>query len=214
VAQLEKENTERNAGFKYENYKIQQEINMLNYYKEKKLEIIKEGAEEFCLNENNSFIIEQIKAVINEEAPISKRQLCKRILAAWNISRLGARIDRRFEELFIMSKIKTTISNGTKFFWRYDQEPSEYDIYRVIGDTGIKRTLDDISPQEISNAIKFILKAQISLLKGDLTREIAKTFGFVKVNETIEKAVANGIEEAERRNYISISEDGERIVVG
>jgi len=210
----DEENTARNVGFKYEAYKIQKEINALNYYKEKKLEIIKEGAEEFCLNENNSFIIEQIKAVINEEAPISKRQLCKRILTAWNISRLGARIDRRFEELFIMSKIKTTVSNDTKFFWRNDQEPSKYEIYRIIGDTGIKRTLDDISPQEISNAIKSILKSQISLIKGDLTREVAKTFGFVKVNDTIEKAVKNGIKEAERKNYISVAEDGERIVVG
>lgn len=51
--------------------------------------------------------------------------------------------------------------------------------------------LYDISPQEISNAIKFILKAQISLIKGGLTREVAKIFGFVKVNETIENAVEN-----------------------
>ena len=69
---------------------------------------------------------------------------------------------------------------------------------------------------DIKNRAEDLKKNKVvaSLIKGDLTREVAKTFGFVKVNGTIEKAVKNGIEEAERKNHISVAEDGERIVVG
>lgn len=58
------------------------------------------------------------------------------------------------------------------------------------------------------------MNSQISLLKGDLTREVAKTFGFIKVNETIEKSVEKGIKETEKRKYVSVTEEGNRIVAG
>lgn len=65
-------------------------------------------------NDNNNLIIEQIRKVVETEGLISKKQLCKRVLAAWDISRLDATIDRRFEELFLTSRIKTINSGGHK----------------------------------------------------------------------------------------------------
>lgn len=80
--------------------------------------------------------------------------------------------------------------------------------------SGFRRSLDEICEEEIASAIKYIVNSQISLLKEDLIREVAKTFGFTRVNEIIESAVKNGIKEAKIRKFINIIENENRIVVG
>ena len=177
------------------------------------LDNVSGGAEEFCLPQNNLLILSQIKQVLGLEAPISKNLLCKRILAAWGIARMGTRLDRRFEELFAILKLKNTVTNNNVFYWNYEQLPDEYTVFRVAENDITRRNMEDIASQEIANAIKYILESQVSLLKSDLIREVSKTFGFSRGGVLIEESICAGIKEAVKRNYVTIDNDADRVII-
>ncbi len=184
-----------------------------NKYKVCALEAVNGEAEGFYSLKNNRLLLSQIEQVLNIEAPISKNLLCKRILNAWGITRLGARLDARFEELFNILGVKKTISNNNVFYWNNEQLPEEYKLFRVPEDDVTRRSLEQISSEEIANAIKYILDNQLSLLKPDLIREVYKLFGFSRGNSSFEEITFEGLGEAIKRNYVAITQDSDRVIV-
>ncbi|WP_160676553.1 DUF3320 domain-containing protein [Clostridium sp. C8-1-8] len=176
------------------------------------LESINLGAEEFYSSQNNKLIISQIEQVLKEEAPISKSLLCKRILASWGITRMGARLDRRFEDLFLIMSLTKTQSNNISFYWSSDNGPSEFIAFRVPAEDKTRRNMEDIPAEEISNAIRYILQNQISLLKSDLIREVWKLFGFSRGSASIDSIINEGIAMAVKRNFVKI-DDMDRVVM-
>lgn len=49
-------------------------------------------------------ILSQIGQDLAAEAPISKNLLCKRVLNAWGIARMGARLERRLDEILAVGR--------------------------------------------------------------------------------------------------------------
>lgn len=170
------------------------------------------GVEEFCLPQNNKMIISQIEEVLKAEAPISRNLLCKRILSSWGIARMGARLDRRFEELFLIMALNKTESKNTTFYWNSSEEHLEYSLFRIPADDITRRNMEDICPEEVSNGIKYILQNQISLLKPDLIKEVWKLFGFARGSSSMEEIINEGIHRALKRNFVKVN-DNERIVI-
>lgn len=154
------------------------------------------AAEEFTLPYWEGIVKEKILEVINYEAPISRDQLCRRVLSMWDISRIGSRIDYHFSRLFSNMNLKSTGEGVSRYYWREDQNPDSYLNYRVC-----MTNADDISPEEISVAVKEILEAQISLSVEDLVRETAKLFGFTRLGNIVEPAMRRGIIKAIERGF-------------
>lgn len=154
------------------------------------------NAEEFLLPGNTGMIMRQISAMLAYEAPISKEQLCRKILSLWGISRIGSRIDSHFAHLFTLMKLKSTGSGKETFFWRDDQQPGEHMTYRPA-----TMTAADICPEETSVAVKEVLEAQIGLSREDLVRETARLFGFSRLGGVVEASMIRGIEMAIARGF-------------
>ena len=183
-----------------------------NKYEMCNLEIVLcNSSEEFLYPSNRWKIIDQIKKVLEVEAPVSKDLLCKRVLSAWGISRNGARLNSYLENLFSGLDMRKTGNSDNVFFWKPEQHPSAYTLYRYTENENDKRNADDIPKEEIANAVKQILKEQISLSKGDLIRETAKLFGFSKVGNNVETAMREGIKLAVDDDYGK--EDNDRVSV-
>jgi len=154
------------------------------------------AAEEFTFPYWEGIVKEKILEVINYEAPISRDQLCRRVLSMWDISRIGSRIDYHFSRLFSNMNLKSTGEGVSQYYWREDQNPDSYLNYRVY-----MTNADDISPEEISVAVKEILEAQISLSVEDLVRESAKLLGFTRLGNIVEPAMRRGIIKAIKRGF-------------
>ena len=69
-------------------------------------------------------------------------------------------------------------ANGSIFYWKKNQNPSEYSVYRVDDQSEVKRSIDDISSYEILNASIEVLNEQISLSTDDLVKASAKSSAF------------------------------------
>jgi hypothetical protein len=173
-----------------------------NRYEACRLEIVLcNSSEDFLFPSNKIKIINQINKVLEVEAPVSKNLLCKRVLSAWGISRNGSRLSSYFESLFSGMHLRQTEYGNNVFFWKQDQDPSAYLIYRSAENDADKRNADDIPPIEIANAARQVLKEQISLSKEDLIRETARIFSFSKVGSIVDIAMRQGVQLAVENEY-------------
>lgn len=149
--------------------------------------------EEFYLPQSLGKIELAASTILQKEAPISRKLLMRKVLNAWTISRGGTRVERIFTSAVAGVGKNITSDEDRVFFWKRDQEPENYSIYRVEDAEGNKRSMDDIPSAEIINAIVEVLKEQISLSETDLVRETAKKFGFSRLGSVIETAVKYAI---------------------
>lgn len=147
-------------------------------------------------------IVDQINQILDIEAPISHSLLSKRILNAWCISRLGVRLNKYLTSIYSQLEIKHTRQNGTLFYWKKNQEPKNYNIYRIPGEDDQKRNAEDLAKEEIFCGIKDVLTNQISLPEDDLIREVAKIMGYGRLGGNVEQTMKIGIEYAIQMKFV------------
>lgn len=170
------------------------------------------SAEEFCLPVNTTRILTRIQNIMEVEAPISRTYLLRRLLHSYGITRAGARIDRRFDELLNKINPKITQRSAMKFIWESGSNPSQYDVFRISSQNGERRNSEDLPPEEIAVAVKYVLESQISMPKQELIRETFKAFGYVRTTPVIEAIIDEGIETAIQCGWAKQGEDG-RVVL-
>lgn len=165
------------------------------------------SSDDFFLPKSDSILIGQIQKIMDNEAPVSKALLCKKILTEWGISRLGPRLEARLETFFHTLNIYRTEHDGLAFFWKDENQCRTYANYRPLSG----RDATDLSPEEVANAIRQILTDSISLPMTDLVKACAQTFGFARMGTNIDAAMKRGIREAVKRNYAQT--EGERVII-
>ncbi|NDV78321.1 DUF3320 domain-containing protein [Dysgonomonas sp. 511] len=158
------------------------------------------STETFLSPESRRIILSQMKEVIQVEAPVSRLRVCRQILAAWGISRLGQRLDANFEMLFSLVPHYKTKHEGLIYIWNDKEQCDAYDSFRP----GASRDAVDLPPEEIANAMRSILRDEISLPVSDLQRLCAQLFGFARSGTNVEAAMQRGLKEAERKGYIRV----------
>ena len=151
-------------------------------------------------------IISQIDEIINVEAPISRTLLCKKVLNAWGISRLGQRLDWYLEIILRDLPYYRTYYNSV--VWLSKEQCDNFVIYRINSN----RDALDIPAEEVANAIRQIVQEQISLPTNDLAHQAGQIFGFSRFGTNVETSMYLGIQEAVTRNYIKI-ENGKAAVI-
>ena len=134
-------------------------------------------------------IVADINEVILREAPISRTFLYKRVLSAWQITRLTDKSRQLLDDITMKMHIRFTTKDGVDYIWRVDQSPLSYAGYRVPLDDETRRDLDEICTEEIASAVMDVVKSQISLTREDIARETGRLFGFTRVSETITRCV-------------------------
>ena len=163
--------------------------------------------ENFMLPEYRHIILKEIEEVMQTEAPICRALLCKRVLNAWGISRLGQRLDSYFESLFDTLPYYQKKHDGITFFWNNKEQCENYELYRPLS----IRDAVDLPPEEVANGIKQILQEQISLPTPDLAKLTAQLFSFARSGSNVEASMQRGINEAIKRDYMKV-ENGKAVV--
>ncbi len=171
------------------------------------LPLVEISPEDFNNSEHEQFIREQIKEIIEIEAPISKDLLCDRIFTTWGILRVGVRVENHLQNILSSMNYPSTTFEDKTFLWDEGQNPSEYSIYRTVDNEEKRRAVDEIPPEEIVNATREVLINQISLPISELARETAKLFGFMRLTSVVEVAMKNGIKKAVEKGF-GIYENG------
>ena len=177
-------------------------------YKQATMPLGKYPTDEFLLPKHERFIMKQITEVVNQEAPISRLLVCKRILSAWGIARLGPRLDAYLETLFNRTPFHKAIHEGVTFFWKDSAQMENYAVYRI--NSG--RDATDLPPEEVANAVKQTLEEQISLPTSDLARLVAQLLGYARMGTNVEAAMNQGIKVAAAKGAVKVENGRAKIV--
>ena len=170
------------------------------------------GADAFYMLSSTQLALAQMMRVLNEEGPISRNLLMKRVLQAWGISRAGAKLERRFDELFAKMQYKVTLTDEMPFLWPMTLNPGDYEGFRVSGLESERRSAEELPAEETANAVRHVLKSQISLPIDDLVRQVVRLLGYSRSGAALDKAVRCGIAKAVERGYALMNEEGRVIL--
>lgn len=154
-------------------------------------------ADDFINGSYRSVVMEYIREVIRVEAPISSNLLCKRVLRACDISRMGSRVANYMDSLLRFMRLKTT-NDSFVTYWAEGQDPESYPYVRCSSD----RDAADIPTRETFNAAMLVLEEQGALPEDSLVREMAKLFGFSRVGDNVNYAMLDGIKYAKKKGFV------------
>ena len=160
-------------------------------------------AEDFYETKSNTKIRRICEAVIGTEAPVSMDTVIKKVISAFDITRVTAKAEERVTE--ILADLPITDYDG--FLWQDSALPDSYTIYRVPAEGDEKRSMDEIPPQEIANAVREIIRSQISMTSEDLVRVTAAVFGYNRMGTAARAATEKGIAYAKTKGFI-VEENG------
>ena len=171
------------------------ESNSKNYMKASLTKVNPTSSDDFLSYTYTQRQLKQIKEIVTVEGPILKNLLGKRLLEAWDISRMGGRLQKRFDELLQMAEVtKTREENGEECFWNSLEDAGNYKDYRVLDPDGYKRSIEEIPMVELINGLEAILQQLISLPQEDLIREGAKEFGFARTGNQVKDRITQAIQ--------------------
>ncbi len=130
--------------------------------------------------QNRNHIKEQILAVVNKEAPISKGLLYKKVVQAWNTSRVGSRLDKHLEMIIGELDLKQ-VHHHQPFYWNTEIGTYNIDWYRS-NDTE-KRNIEDIAPEELKAAITEAVYQNLSIEKSRTSAPYCQSIRLFKSRE-------------------------------
>lgn len=187
---------------------VEQERNYITEeYQQAKSEITPLATTEYIQKNHIKEIVEKAQQLINVEAPISHERLVKKILHTFDISRSSAATIETTEKALKKVVAKTNKQNGVKFYWRKDQDPNTYYVYRLEKDSTEKRNLDEVCQQELKNAICVTLMKNGSLDKEELIKKTIRTMGYSRSGNALIDAVQRGLKFGRKTGEIIVDDN-------
>ena len=147
--------------------------------------------EDFIAGGYDSAVKKLISEVVESEAPVNFDLLCKRVLRACGISRMGTRVGDYLRKLLGGMNLRST-KDPVLTYWKDDQDPDTYPYIRSSNE----RDAMDIPVRETFNAALLVLDEQLSLPHESLVKEMAKLFGYSRVGDNVLTSMTNGIDYA------------------
>ena len=128
-------------------------------------------------------------SIVQEEAPIQKDVLIRKILASFGVNRSTTVLEAT-EKALKAVKIKSKQQNGVVFYWAPDQDPDAYNGLRVSNE----RAGEEICPQELRNAVVYALQMKGDLYKGSLVKEASVALGYKRLGRNLEATLTAGVQ--------------------
>jgi len=123
---------------------------------------------------------------VEEEGPIHKDLLVRRVSESWGYQRAGSRIGRHIEEATAIGVHQGRIRRNGAFLW-----PSR--VIEVVprgpATDGTLREISHIPDDEIAQTISAILGRALSLSPDDLVFQTSRVFGFRRAGQDIRERI-------------------------
>ena len=137
---------------------------------------------------HDEIIRNYIRQVIETEAPIIHDLLCRRVLRAINIARMGVRVSSRMQTIINSMNLKKT-EETDPVYWKDSQDPDTYSLVRYSN----AREAMHIPIVEAKNAALYVLDQQGAMPFESLIREMTKVFGYGRAGDNVYMVMMSGI---------------------
>jgi very-short-patch-repair endonuclease len=142
-------------------------------------------------------IARAISEILEVEAPIHTRELCRRVAARWGMQRAGSQIVRRVEDAVRTLAKSGAVETDGEFVWLLNGQPVPV---RSRGLDDVRFLSEHVAPHEVVEAVRLLLRHRAPLMLDEIIIETARLLGFrhtsAKFRERIvaakERLVTNG----------------------
>ncbi len=155
-------------------------------------------------------LVSYLYSLIYFEGPISLELINRRYCEATGKKRVGSTSQAQIEMALSMLGDRTYhfMNGSSKFYVPDNFIEAEYLNYRLDDANLSRRTLSDISYQEIANCAADILKEQGEMDIADLAKQISLVFGFKTLLASKNNYIQNAIKDSScKRNRIRVREN-------
>jgi hypothetical protein len=141
---------------------------------------------------------------VKHEGPIKLELAARRVAGHWGLQRVTRRAVERVSQMLSGLPVRVLSDSGGTFLWQSDADPATYALFRVPGDDAeTVRDASDLPPEEIGNAVLYLLRQHISAPEEDLIREAGRTLGFRRTGRQVEERVRRVIDNMVRAGRVS-----------
>lgn len=162
------------------------------------LPVNKMSQSDYVSTDNKAEIGDRALSILQAEAPIRKDVLIRKLRASFGVNKSTA-VEDATEKALKAIKMKTTKQKGVVFCWAPEQDPKVYRGLRVNKD----RSGDEICPQELCNAIIYVLQMKEELGRDDLIKEVSSVLGYKRLGKNLEAALDAGVRYARSSKVIA-----------
>ena len=179
----------------------------LEDYTEAIIDVTPMSTADYVLKENMSVITSKLQQIVDVEAPITQDRLLKKCLRAFDISRSSAATLEATEKALKKVNAKANKQNGIKFYWSNSQNSDIYNLYRNDSDNPDRRSPDEITQQELKNAVCLTVANEKFFDKDALIKETIRTMGYARSGKALVDAVERGIKYGLKTGELVKNED-------
>ncbi len=147
------------------------------------------NSEQFLSDDNRLLIVNRIRAILNAEAPITDEYLTVRLRQSFGLARLTPKTSARIEELLGLFTHNLTQVCGQAVYFSDEQQSEAYDSFRSFDSEDNRRDGKYLPVIECVNAMKHVIRRQISLAEADLIREAAAVMGYKRMTGAVKTAM-------------------------
>ncbi|MES2644208.1 MAG: DUF3320 domain-containing protein [Myxococcota bacterium] len=153
----------------------------------------------------------QILQIVSVEAPVDGGATFRRVAAAWGFARTGARLNGTLDQVLRGMVTRREVIRRGGFLWRPDQDPRTWPTVRGAAEDGTRRDADELPPEEVANAMAYVLLREVSLPAADLHRAGARIFELHRLGSGVITAMEHGLAELLARGGATVQDE---VVVG
>ncbi len=156
----------------------------------------RETLDNIDIGRNRTVVIATIEEIIDAEGPVEIERLCKTAARCFDLKRVRSERLRSLMRLVPRQKIRRG-SLGT-FVWPDRLDPESWGQYRR-DENSTDRSLDEVAPEEISNAMVDYAKRGGSIAVEELIEHVKAVFGIGRLSaanrERLEKTLSWAVQE-------------------
>ena len=168
---------------------------------------------DYIKKESLALIADKMQQIIDAEAPIMYDRLVKKTLRAFNIARSSPQTLEATDKALKKVSARMNKQARVKFYWRKDQDPDQYRVYRRDMNSGDKRSADEICQQELKNAVCIALKEKGAQDKESLMKSTIRTMGYARSSTALAAAAEKGLKYGRKTGEI-VQDEEKRFLLG
>ncbi len=164
------------------------------------------GADEIMASENRVILRNQLRMILESEAPVARSLVLQRVCATWQVVRRGMRLERHLNNILDELNFTVTLQEGVEILWLPSQDPEKLEVFRTPADETGRRSPDELPAHEVAVAVRSVVKASFSLPEEELIRELTHLFGFARTGNQLEASMRNGISMARMLGWVKLAD--------
>ena len=177
------------------------------------VEVMDLSTADYIKKESLALIADKMQQIIDAEAPIMYDRLVKKTLRAFNIARSSPQTLEATDKALKKVSARMNKQARVKFYWRKDQDPDQYRVYRRDMNSGDKRSADEICQQELKNAVCIALKEKGAQDKESLMKSTIRTMGYARSSTALAAAAEKGLKYGRKTGEI-VQDEEKRFLLG